>query len=463
MKRLELFFTFLLIPIDYIMVLGAGMTVYFLRFQSFVTDVRPVVFELSSGEYLQIISIVALLWLPAFALAGMYNLAAERKHIEELGKVFLGCTTGLIVIVFIIFFRHELFGSRFIVLFGWVLSIVFVYLGRLIIRYIQRNLFKKGKGIKRVVIIGQERNARSFIKYIKNDLKSGYKIVRHINQIDKASIGLLANIAKNKSADMIIETDPEISRSDLNYLWRFCQENHLDFSYVADTFEARVGNVKTMELGGVVVLFIKRTPLDGWGRIVKRIIDIVFSLAIIILISPLGFLISLIIKLTSKGSVLVALKRVGESGEMFNLYKFRSMVADAHYMKEDLKKFNERGDGPLFKIKDDPRVTKPGKFLRKYSLDELPNFFNVLRGEMSVVGPRPHEPGEVSNYKNEQKRLLTIKPGVTGLAQISGRSDLSFEEEAKLDMFYIESWNLWQDLKIILRTVWVIINGKNAS
>lgn len=433
-----------------------------MRYQTFLTEIRPVVFELTLPEYLRIIMLVALIWLPAFALAGMYNIGLYRRHVDELGRVFLGCSTGLVVIVLLIFFRHELFGSRFIVLFGWMVSIILVFAGRVAVRTIQRSLFKKGMGVRRVVIIGQGKNADNFIKAIKNDPKSGYRIVRHISNLDQSSLGFLHNIAKSKSADTIIQADPDIKRSQLLYLWQFCQDNHLDFSYVADTLEAKVKNIQVWELGGMPIVQIKRTPLDGWGRIVKRIFDIMFSLTVIIPLIPVSLVISLIIKFDSAGPVFVRLKRVGESGNIFELFKFRSMIVGADNMKDQLQIFNERSGGPLFKMTNDPRVTRAGKILRQYSLDEFPNFLNVLRGQMSVIGPRPHEPNEVSQYQGTQKRLLTIKPGVSGLAQISGRSDLSFEEEAKLDLFYIESWSFWLDMQIILRTVRSVIRGKSA-
>jgi lipopolysaccharide/colanic/teichoic acid biosynthesis glycosyltransferase len=149
---------------------------------------------------------------------------------------------------------------------------------------------------------------------------------------------------------------------------------------------------------------------------------------------------------------MVQLKRVGQKGKIFKMYKFRSMVKDAHLMKSEIKNLNERPDGPLFKMKNDPRVTTFGKFLRRTSLDELPQLFNVLAGEMSLVGPRPHEPEEVSEYQRGYRKLLTIKPGITGMAQVSGRSSLLFSEEAKLDIFYIENWSILLDLIILLKT-----------
>jgi lipopolysaccharide/colanic/teichoic acid biosynthesis glycosyltransferase len=183
----------------------------------------------------------------------------------------------------------------------------------------------------------------------------------------------------------------------------------------------------------------------------------------LIILSPLFLILSLIIKIDSAGPVFAQLERIGEGGEKFVLFKFRSMIRDAHQLKKNLIALNERNDGPLFKIKNDPRITRFGRFLRKTSLDELPQLFNVIKGEMSLVGPRPHEPEEVAKYQKHHRKVLTIKPGITGLAQISGRSDLNFEEEVKLDTYYIENWSLKLDIQIIIKTPFIVLTTKSAA
>ena len=215
------------------------------------------------------------------------------------------------------------------------------------------------------------------------------------------------------------------------------------------------------------VVHIKRTPLDGWGRIVKRLFDIAGSAGLIALFSPALAATAILIKLDSKGPVFFTRlddgalqRRIGQDGRAFRYFKFRSMRAKTHGMRyAELMALNARR-GPLVKIPDDPRVTRVGKFIRRFSIDELPEFFLVFLGRMSLVGPRPHYPEEVAKYTGYQKRLLTIKPGVTGLAQISGRSDLDFDEEARLDMFYIENWSFWLDMQILLRTPWAVLRGR---
>jgi len=463
MKRSELFFSFLLVPVDFAMIVAAGLAVYFLRYSDWLTALRPAIFNITLAEYLRVVLVVALIWLPIFALAQLYTIRATVRLTREFGRVVLGCSTGLVVIVLIIFFRHELFGSRFLVLAGYLVSIVFVFLGRVIVRRIQRSLLKKSIGIWRVVLVGNTSATYALDRSIEADPASGYKIVRRFKNLDEASFGMLLKVAKQQDADMVIHTDSSHSREDIARLWQFCQEYHLEFAYIADMFEAKTSNIEMLTLGGLPVIQIKRTALDGWGRIVKRAIDIIGSFLALIFVLPLSVAVGLVIRLNSSGPIFVKLTRVGEGGERFKLYKFRSMVAGAHDIKQQLLPFNERAGGVLFKMHKDPRITKVGKFLRAWSLDELPNFINVLKGEMSLVGPRPHEPEEVGRYTPNQKRLLTIKPGVTGLAQISGRSDLDFTEEERLDIFYIENWSFWLDLQILLRTPLVVLSRKHVA
>ncbi|MBI2050204.1 MAG: sugar transferase [Parcubacteria group bacterium] len=469
MKRSELFFSFLLIPVDWLMVVLAGLGVYFLRYQTFLTDVRPVVFEITLAEYARIAALVALLWLPAFALAGMYAIQANRRHIGEFKRVVVGCSLGLVEIVLFIFFRHELFGSRFIVLAGFLASIAAVFMGRVLIRSVQRSLYKKNIGAYRTVVFGGGTAAHRLIQALKDDSTAGFRVVRHFRTLDDASLGMLANIAKHDQADLVIHAEPDHGRREITRLYEFCREHHFEFSYAADVLEATSANVEVTDLGGTPVVHIKRTPLDGWGRIVKRVFDIVASAGLLVFFSPLLAATAILIKIDSKGPVFFTRlddgtlqRRIGQGGRAFRYFKFRSMRAGTHGMRyAELSGLNARR-GPLVKIPDDPRVTRAGKFIRRFSIDELPEFFLVFLGRMSLVGPRPHYPEEVAKYTGYQKRLLTIKPGVTGLAQISGRSDLDFSEEARLDMFYIENWSFWMDLQILLRTPWAVFRGRRG-
>ena len=236
----------------------------------------------------------------------------------------------------------------------------------------------------------------------------------------------------------------------------------------------KVLKTEVNEISGIPIVEIKKTPLDGWGRITKRMIDFVFSFLLIIFFSPAMILSLIITKIDSSGPILYKNERVGQAGKLFQLFKFRSMLIQyctgkeynnetAEEMERELIQKQNSKEGPVYKITNDPRVTRWGRFIRRWSIDELPQFFNVFLGNMSLVGPRPHQPREVSRYELHHKKVLTIKPGITGMAQISGRSDLSFEEDVKLDTYYIGNWSLLLDLAILLRTPFAVLRGRKVE
>ena len=463
MKKHELIFSAVLVPIDYLMIVVSGWLAYYLRFESFLTELRPVSYDLAFREYLIIVLGVALIWLGIFAISGLYTIGGTKRSIDELAKIFIACSTGVMLIIILIFFKRELFSSRFIILIGWILSIILVSIGRVIIRSIQHSLFRKGVGVHNVVIIGNDKTTSDIVKFIHQNPSFGYRVADVFNNFSENTIAEIFEKMRVKQIDEIILADSNLSKDNTLSLIDFANEHHLVFKYAADLFDTQATNLEVSTISGIPIVEIKRTPLDGWGKIIKRTFDIVFGILFLLILSPIFLVLSIIIKIDSEGPVFVRLERIGEGGKRFTLFKFRSMIKDAHQLKKNLIALNERRDGPLFKIKNDPRITRLGKFLRKTSLDEFPQLFNVIKGQMSLVGPRPHEPEEVAKYQKHQRKVLTIKPGITGLAQISGRSDLNFEEEVRLDTYYIENWSLRLDLQIILKTPFIVLTTKSAA
>ncbi len=471
MKRSELFFSFLLVPLDLVMIFLAGVSAYHIRFAQLATEIRPVIFSLPFGEFLQILFLISISWLAVFSFAGLYNIKGTRSLFNEVSRVVFACSTGLVLIVVFIFFFRELFSSRFIVLAGWLLAIIYVSLARLIVRIIQRAFFRSGIGIHKVVMVGNSKTTDILIHEFSANKKYGYEVVRKLNDFSIESAEELSDFLKVNEIDEIIQSDPNLSKTDVLRIFDFAFENHLTFKYAADLLEAKVLKTEVSEIAGIPIVEVKRTPLDGWGRITKRIFDIICSFLLILILSPVLLLIALIIKLDSIGPVFFSerddgspLYRVGQNGRLFRYFKFRSMLPGTDSMRyNELADRNLRTDGPMVKIKDDPRVTRFGRFIRRWSFDELPELFMVFKGDMSLVGPRPHLPEEVAKYENHHKKVLTVKPGISGLAQISGRSDLTFEEEVKLDNYYIENWSLWLDLAILFRTPLAVIKGRKAE
>jgi len=240
-----------------------------------------------------------------------------------------------------------------------------------------------------------------------------------------------------------------------------CHRENVRVRIVPDLFQMTLGQMSVTTIAGIPLISTKPVAYGGISRLAKRAVDIVLSAFILVLLLPLMFLVAIVVKLDSEGPIFYLQERVGKGGKPFKLYKFRSMAADADRMRDELVDLNE-ADGPVFKIREDPRCTPVGRFLRRFSLDELPQFFNVLKGDMSVIGPRPALPEEVEQYKPWHRRRLDVAPGITGLWQVSGRSDLPFDEMVLLDIYYAEQWSPDLDFKILLRTIPAVVFGSGA-
>lgn len=471
MKKSELFFSFLLVPLDFIMIILAGVSAYYIRFAQYTQELRPVIFNLPFDSYIKAVLIVSLLWIIIFAFAGLYNIKSARKIIKEIYRVILACSTGFMLIVVLIFIRRELFDSRFIVLAAWILSIIFISISRIVVRFTQRMLFKQGIGVHKVVLVGSSKTTDNLIHAFSSDQYSGFEVVKRLRDFSIETSNELEEFLNLKEVDEIIQADPNLTKSEVLRMYDFADEHHIVFKYAADLLGTKVLKTDVAEVAGIPIVEIVKTPLDGWGRIVKRIFDIIVSLIIIILTSPITILTAILIKLDSHGPVFFSNRddgtpvyRVGQGGKLFKYFKFRSMTPGTDSMRYDeLADKNLRKDGPMVKIKEDPRITRFGKFIRRWSIDELSELFLVLNGDMSLVGPRPHLPEEVAKYENRHKKVLTIKPGITGMAQVSGRSDLTFEDEVKLDTYYIENWSLLLDLSILLRTPLAVIRQRQTE
>ena len=473
MKKIELFFSAILLPLDFTMLLVAALLAYFLRFESVVTELRPVIYELPFGEYFGGVILIALAWIVIFAIAGLYQIK-RRKVSNELIRIFLACSTGILAVIVLIFFQRELFSSRFLVLATWGLTIGLIVMERLFIRYIQHALYRAGIGLHNIVVIGSDKTTDSIVKILKSNPGLGYKVLATFNGFDSQVEQAILKIHKRHGVDEIILTEPTASKNLALRILGFADASHIIFKYTADLFATQATNISIETMAGVPIVEMARTPLDGWGKITKRIFDIIGSLFLIVLTSPLMIISALAILIESRGPIIFKNERVGKRGDKFMTFKFRSMFAEhsiggqfknqkkALEMEKKLIKSKGIKAGPVYKIADDPRITSVGKFIRKYSIDELPQFFNVLRGNMSLVGPRPHQPREVEHYKKEHIQILFIRPGITGLAQISGRSDLEFDEEARLDIYYIEHWSPWLDMWILFKTPFVVLQRRGV-
>lgn len=471
MKRSELIFTAALVPIDYLMLVLAGLAAYWLRTSTFLANWRPVLFSvnLPLERYIELIFLVSFFVLIIFALSGLYEIRRANGILEDFSRIIISVSAGLAGVIIYIFARREWFDSRFLIFAAGVLAVFFVIAGRIIVRAGQKFLLKHYKfGSHNVLVIGGDTISQELIDEMRNNLSLGYNLVDYFSDLNLAAI---KEVVAREAIDDIILANPDFSREQVLGLIDWCEEERLNFKFVPNLFQTLTINVEFDSLAGIPLVELKRTALDGWGKITKRVIDFLGAIFGLIIFSPFMALVAILVKLDSPGPVIYKNERVSPDG-VFNTYKFRSMKLEyctgsqydksgqASALEDELVAKQSGRKGPVFKIMDDPRRTKLGRFLEKSSLDELPQFYNVLLGNMSLVGPRPHMPKEVAKYERWHKKVFNIKPGITGLAQISGRSEIDFDEEAKLDTYYIDNWSLWLDIKIMLKTPLVVILGR---
>ncbi len=460
MKKADLFFNVIRLPVDFGMLMLAGLTAYILRTQV-LASLRPVYFQLNLPliSYLSLVAVVALVFLGAYAISGLYSMKIRIGKAEELLKVIVASSAGLMLVIVFIFLQQALFNSRFLVLGAWILAMLFVSVGRLLVRYFQYiAITRYDFGIQRAVLIGGDELAKGLKTQLEQNPSSGYRIIAHW---DKPQLETLAQLGD--TVDEVLLVTPHYADEQIIDLVDFCHEHHIVFKFVPNLYKTLTKHLDVDTIGTVPVIELKRTPLDGWGKVFKRTLDIIGASLGLIILSPVFLIIAIAVKLNTKGPVFVSLERVSKNRK-FDLYKFRSMIDHAHDLNHELRsKYNDRPNaGPLWKMRDDPRVTAIGKFIRKTRLDELPQLWNVLKGDISLVGPRPHQPDEIARYQKHHKKVLAIKAGATGLAQVSGSSDLPFDEEVTLDSFYIENWSMGMDFKIIFRTVFKMLHDHSA-
>lgn len=467
MKRLEIFFGIIKIPFDFAVSVLAFMLAYRLRLSpdlipgfNFPYDPNEIV---SASEYFNFGLIASGFLVLLFALNGMYTLKTTFRLNKELGKVFMLSLAWLTIIIFYFFVIREFPYSRLALAYSWALMVLFVWIAKILISKFQKHLLRKGFGQRRTLIIGNNKLTTQLLKTLEKNLS--YKVV---DIITKDQIKDLAKIAKAHEIDEMIQTQHNIAHADAEDILDLCREHHIHYSFIPDLLETQRSNVEISTINNIPIISLKSTALDGWGKVYKRIFDFIGASLALIITLPVTIITAIAIKIEDPKATIFfkylddgrKAKRVGQYGKKFYCYKFRSMKPGTHSMRyKELSEKNLRKGTPMVKIADDPRITKVGRFIRKTSIDELPSLWNVLKGEMSLVGPRPHLPEEVSKYEKHHKFVLTIKPGVTGLAQITGRSDLHFEEEVKLDTYYIEQWSIWLDIKIIFKTFGVLLKG----
>ena len=467
----------LYIFVDIVLITFSFLIPYLLRFnrlslKDFLT--LPFIWRNLDLPYLSTYLMTFLFWgIISILLLNNYGLYKTQRELSILAETWLvlkALFISLLPAAATIFFLKFKFYSRLVFGFGWVLMFLSLSLWRMVKRCIVRRLISHGYNNLNVLILGAGKVGRALAREIDQHPYLGLRIIGYLddsknkkNMEDKYEIlGKISDfetVVRRKFIDEVFMSIPS-ERGLVSELVMKCKELGVSIRVVPDLFDLAMNKIKIHYAGSIPLLEYHYKGIHGTDLFLKRMMDIVMSFLAIILLSPIFIILGITIKLTSRGPIIYNSKRCGKKGQVFNFYKFRSMIKGADKMLDSLQDRNEKG-GPLFKIREDPRVTKVGRFMRRYSLDEFPQLFNVLNGDMSLVGPRPL-PVEVERYKDREMKRLEIRPGITGLWQVSGRSDLSYEDMIRLDFEYIENWSVWLDLKTLLRTIPAILSKKGA-
>ncbi|MBI3968158.1 MAG: sugar transferase [Chloroflexi bacterium] len=429
---------------------------------------QPYYADLSNFVRLQVGLTIALLLI--YTYKGLYNFAAGRSLLDEASIIVGGALLGLASIIVFVFYDRTEYLSR--LLFAYVLVLTIGLL--LVVRWFERMLLdylrQKGLGLRRTLIVGAGPLGRMVVQSIVARPDFGYLVVGFVDDDRSDDIARfpflgptrdVGAISRRERIDEVIIALPAASHESILRIMRLCERARVSFRLVPDFYELSLDRVHVQDLDGIPLIGIKEAQIRGLNRVLKRGLDLAVVVPLLPVAAVLSLVIAIAIKLDSTGPVLFRQVRVGRGGAPFIAYKFRSMRHGADAELEKLLARNE-ATGPLFKMRKDPRLTRVGRWLRRTSLDELPQFLNILRGDMSLVGPRPPVPKEVDQYEEWHRRRLNAAPGLTGMWQVSGRSNLTFDEMVLLDLWYIENWSLGLDFKILLRTVPAVLLARGA-
>lgn len=472
-------FSLILIIADMIVLLAAFTIAYILRVQY---DNRPLVDQIYAIEYFTSFLLITPFWILIFASLGLYHSSTYNRRLVEWSKVAVGTFIGILLVIGWEYISEDtLLPARLVTVYAFIASFLLIVFEREILRLIRSLLFRFGKGTSRVLIIGDSPATLDIARSLADTKKSGYKVIaiagprkvipaglgiEHFSNVDTA----LKNIIE-LNISTIIQTDLYDSSERNQRILGAAQINHISYNFIPGEAEFYAGKNTVDVFLGYPMISVSQTPLIGWGAIAKRIFDVIVASLLIILLSPIFLLVVLIQLIFNPGPIIYKSRRLTRYSEAFGMYKFRSM--SAKYGKKDAAtEFREMGRKDLakeyeknFKVDNDPRITRFGRFLRATSIDELPQLFNVIGGSLSLVGPRPVPKRELDSKfaAKHGALLLSVKSGVTGLWQVSGRSNLTTEQRVQIELFYAQNWTFWLDIKILFRTIAVVLLKRGAK
>lgn len=476
--RNNVFYSLALIAADIVTLLLAFGVAYVLRVQF---DPRPLLTQVYAREFFTTFIYIAPLWIIVLASLGLYDRNIRNRRTNEIAKLFIGSFIGILLVIGYSFVsNHAVFPARLVAVYAFIGSFVLLVAERSLIHTIRAWLLRNGRGMHRLLVIGNSEATRDIIEQLSHTGRTGYHIsavagpkqimpknldAAHYTNTDRA-----LNIVKQLHITAIIQTDLFEDQQKNQRILATAQTHHIDYSFIPSEAEFYSGKNTVDVFLGYPMISVSQTPLVGWGEIAKQIFDAIVGTIIFIVTLPLMLVLIILQKILNPGPIFYTTTRLSRYSDEVTLYKFRTMRDRPTAHLDAAEEFHAMGRDDLAeeynihrKVKNDPRITSFGRFLRITSLDELPQIFNVLKGELSLVGPRPILPQEMKLVKGKASLLHSVKSGVTGLWQVSGRSDLSFDKRIELEMYYAQNWSFWLDIKILLKTVKVVFRRDGAE
>jgi exopolysaccharide biosynthesis polyprenyl glycosylphosphotransferase len=467
-------YVFVLLFNDLVLMSFAYWVAFFIRFSLrvpiFQVEVVP-----STSFYKMVVLVLVPIWMIIFPAVGLYSRQKLLGGTEEYSQVFKASTVSLFILIVAGFMEPAFIIARGWLLMAWIFSFLFTSFGRFLLRRVVYRLRKKGFFLSKAVIVGANAEGVQLAQQLLRWTTSGLNLVGFIDK--KFSVGVpvcgnlqvlgnlddLADVVQHHDIDELILASSAISSRDklLDIFKQYGVDGKVNVRMSSGLYEIVTTGLTVKEFAYVPLVGVNKVRLTGVDRIIKLILDYGLVVPGTILISPLLLILAILVKLESPGPVFHHRRVMGVNGKQFDALKFRTMYVNGDQILDQYPELKEELE-KNHKLKTDPRITRLGAFLRKYSLDELPQLINVLRNEMALVGPRMISPQEVRDYDRWGINLLTVKPGITGLWQVSGRSDITYEERVQLDMYYIRNWSIWLDLQLLIRTIPVVIYGKGA-
>ncbi len=476
-RRNSKLYSFTLMLVDALVLIVAFTLAYVARVQY---DPRPLLQNIYAYDYLFAFLLIVPFWIGIFALIGLYQPKNYNRRLVEWGKIAIGSFLGILLVIGWEYVSDKsIFPARLVAAYALAGSFLLIVIEREVMRIIRTISFHYGRGVRRVLLIGSTGAIGDIARNLADTAHSGHKVIavagpkRTIRGVEYAMHFSSPEAALKHIDELgvtsIIQTDLYENPDRNQLILSTAQAHHIDYNFIPGESEFYSGKNTVDVFLGYPMITVYQTPLVGWGAIVKSIFDYVVSLLLVIILSPLLLVVFVIKKFADPGPAFYVSKRLSRFSEPIGLIKFRSMGA-AYGSKDASEEFKAMGRQDLVKeyeknrkVNNDPRITPFGRWLRATSIDELPQLFNVLKGDISLVGPRPILPQEVTMARGRTALLHSVKSGMTGLWQVSGRSSLSFEDRIELELFYAQNWTFWLDIKILFKTFWVVVRGRGAK